>query len=242
MASASASRQCSKCKDTAGSFHCAGCKEIFCLKHSIEHRQELSNRFEILMTDQNIIVQQMKDKGSGKDLLKQQLYNQIDQWNNRMMERVSQRTEELRRQVNELLDMKDERMKKDIQSLTDEIRTRREKDDFFEDDIKRIAQRIKEAEQFVSESMQQTDIKLYTHPVERVDWKDLIYIEDKSVFVGSSVTDKPKGKKHPNSTEEHTDSNKTDYHLQFDPYPVNQRVLISLKPIFISFSILFSIS
>jgi hypothetical protein len=192
MASARISRQCSKCKDAVGSFNCAGCKEIFCLKHSIEHRQELSNRFEQLMTEHNITLQQMQDKEPQKELLKKNFYSQIDEWKNAMIERVCQRAEEVRQQLDVLMDIKNEMMIKDIRSLTNEIHQRHEKEDFFEHDIERIQNNIKEAQLAIEKSIQQSDIELGIESNETVDWKNLIYIQEKSNSANSSVTNKDK--------------------------------------------------
>jgi len=190
MASARISRQCSKCKDAVGSFNCAGCEEIFCLKHSIEHRQELSNRFEQLMTEHNITLQQMQDKEPQKELLKKNFYSQIDEWKNAMIERVCQRAEEVRQQLDVLMDIKNEMMIKDIRSLTNEIHQRHEKEDFFEHDIERIQNNIKKAQQAIEKSIQQTEIELRIEPNETVDWENLIYIQEKLNSANSSVTNK----------------------------------------------------
>ena len=204
MASAATSRQCSKCNDAVGSFNCVGCKEIFCTDHSIAHRKELNARFEQLITDHEIILEQMK-----KNSLKQHLHDQIDDWQNQMIERVYERAKEIRGQINRLLDTDNQRMEEDIQSLADEMRTRQKKEDFFEDDIERIAQKIEEAKQFAHQPMEKPNMELKIEQMEDIDWENLIYIENQSSSTSSSITSKSNSGSNTATSEKTTDSNST---------------------------------
>jgi hypothetical protein len=141
------------------------------------------------MTEHNTTLQQMHDKKPEKELLKKNFYSQIDEWKNAMIERVCQRAEEIRQQLDEQMDSKNEMIIKDIRLLTEEIHQRHEKEDFFEHDIERIQGNIKEVQQAIEKSTRQSDIELCIEPNETVDWENLIYIQEKS---NSSVTKKDK--------------------------------------------------
>jgi hypothetical protein len=190
MASAAASRQCSKCKDTIGSFNCEGCKEIFCTKHSIEHRQELSTRFEQVMIEHNIILQQTQDKEQQKELLKEDLFCRVEDWEKNMVAKVRERAELIRQQLDELVDNKNKMVIKNIHPSTDEIRQRYEKEDFLEHDIERIKENINRIQQEIDKSTQYSDIKLHVDSNDIIDWENLIYVIKKSNTTSSSVTNK----------------------------------------------------
>jgi hypothetical protein len=166
------------------------------------------------MTEHNITLQQMQDKEPQKELLKKNFYSQIDEWKNAIIERVCQRAEEVRQQLDVLMDIKNEMMIKDIRSLTNEIHQRHEKEDFFEHDIKRIQRNIKEAQQAIEKSIQQSEIELGIESNGTVDWKNLIYIQEKSNSANSSITNKDK-----NGTRNIMNSNREqDVHKPVPPY------------------------
>jgi hypothetical protein len=201
MANATTSRQCSKCKQNIGSFNCEGCREIFCTKHSLEHRQELCTRFEQLMTEHNVILQQMNDKKQQNESLKKDFSCRIDAWENNMIEEVRERAKQVRQQLDEFINNRDITIICRIQPLADEIRTRYEKEDFFERDIERIKQTINQVQQEVNQSIQEFDNELYIEPNHRINWKDLIYIKPKSNAASSSVTSKQVAGKNSKGTE-----------------------------------------
>jgi uncharacterized UBP type Zn finger protein len=59
MASAIMKQTCTKCSKGGGIAMCNGCQQSFCIKHFVEHRQELS--------------QQMEDIGQEHDLLRRDM-------------------------------------------------------------------------------------------------------------------------------------------------------------------------
>ena len=189
MASTAAVQLCSTCNDSVGSFHCAGCKEIFCLKHCNEHRRELEDELNQLKTELDTISQQVQEVPDTQSL-KERLYDQIDDWKDRTIENVSQKAEELRRRADELLDSKDVKMR-EIQHLTNELKTRKEKQDFFEDDLQRIEENIRDFRRSLDQTMHQPNLELCT---EEIDWENLISIKNNVSVTSSSPTNKPNGR------------------------------------------------
>jgi hypothetical protein len=203
MANVATSRLCSKCKDNIGSFNCEGCKEIFCTKHSIEHRQVLTNEFEELMTELNVILQQNQEKEQKNESLKKEFFCRIDEWENNMKEKVHEKAQQIRQRLDEVIDNKNKKDIGNIQSMMDEILKRYQKEDFLEHDIERIKRNINQAQQDIEKSTQQSDVQLYIEPKIKIDLTNLIYIEEKFNTASSSVTNKQsinKDSKGPDST------------------------------------------
>ena len=224
MASA---RPCSTCKEIVACFVCVGCREIFCLKHCNDHRQDLENQLNQLTIELDMISQQVQDEVPENESLKERLYEQINDWKDRMIEQMSQKAEEVRRQVDELLNMKDVKTRA-IQILTNELETRKEKQNFFEDDLRRIEEDIQDLRQFLDQIIQQLNIELHT---EQIDWENVISIQDSSSSTSASVTDKPNGRRNSDTT-----SNGTRYAstLWRPPMAFDQQILI---PTFSSYAI-----
>lgn len=190
MATARASRQCSKCKDNIGSFNCEGCKELFCMKHSIEHRQELNARFEQLMTGLNVTLQQTQDNEQQVESFKEGFSDRILEWENKMVERVHERAKQIRQELDEQINNRNKMITNNIQSLTNDIRVRHETQDFFERDIEQIKENINELQREINKSIQQSDINLHIESNDTIDWNNLIYFNEKSNTASSSVTSK----------------------------------------------------
>ncbi len=216
MASATASRQCAKCKDNIGSFNCEGCKEIFCIKHCMEHRQELGNKFEQLMTEHNDIIQQIQEKEPQNESSKTNLLDRIDQWENTMIKKVHERAEQIRQRFTELINNENKLVVDNMQALTDEIRRRHEKQDFLEHDIERIRGSINQIQIAINKSIQLSDIELYVEPENIIDWERLIYVKEKLPTTSSSAINKQSTDQHTKGIENTINSNVPS---SFVPYP-----------------------
>lgn len=195
MATSKNSRQCSKCKDNVGSFNCEGCKEIFCTRHSLEHRQQLNNQFEQLMTGINVIVQQAQDNKQQNESFKKDFHDQIEDWENNMIEQIRERGKQLHQQLDELVTNRNKTIINTTQSLANEVRERHEKEDFLEHNIEQIKQNISQLEEEINNSTKQSDIKLHIESNNAIDWNHLIYFQENSNTKGSSVTNKQKTKR-----------------------------------------------
>jgi hypothetical protein len=194
------SRQCARCKDNIGSFTCEGCREIFCAKHCMEHRQELCIRFEQVVTGYNNILQQIQDKKPQNESPKTDLFDRVDQWENNMIEKVHERGEQIRQQLTQLINNENKLVSNNIQALTDEIRKRHEKEDFLEHDIERIKRNINQVQLDINKSTAPSSIKLYVQPDPQISLEDLIYVGDKPLRTSSSVINKQSTDKNSKST------------------------------------------
>jgi predicted nucleic acid-binding Zn-ribbon protein len=174
---------------------------MFCAKHCMEHRQELCNRFEQVMTEYNDILQQIQDKQPQNESLKKDLFDRVDQWENSMIEKVHETGEQIRQQLTELINNENILVSNNIQALTDEIRKRHEKEDFLEDDIERIRTSINQVQLEIDKRTEPSNIKLYVEPDPQISLEHLIYVEDKPLRTSFSVINKQSTDKNSNDTE-----------------------------------------
>ncbi|CAM4777608.1 unnamed protein product [Rotaria magnacalcarata] len=175
----STANHCSKCSTNVGTCNCAGCKDYFCTKHFITHRKELQTSLEQIIDTPNRLIKQFNENDHSISL-KTALLNQIDQWQNEIIQKVHQTADNIRQQVTQVLNSQREETKKKFQELVDELQKRREEDDFVEDDLVRLKNRAHQLQQELEQLQQHSDLGLHIEKSDGVDWAHLIYIESKS--------------------------------------------------------------
>ncbi len=144
MASAIMKQTCTKCSKGGGIAMCNGCQQSFCIKHFVEHRQELS--------------QQMEDIGQEHDLLRRDMTYEkgthalsscIDQWEQEAIKTVQTTAKKARIDLQKFVDETKNELKISVDRLTEELRTCRESDDYTEIDIKKWTEQLKELRQMI---------------------------------------------------------------------------------------------
>jgi hypothetical protein len=144
MATTTMKQTCAKCNKAGGSAMCNGCQRSFCIKHFIEHRQELS--------------QQMDDIGQEHDLLRRDfnyennthsLLAQIDQWEQESIKIIQAVAKKARADLQQQFDQTKNELKVSVDKLTEEIRACRESDDYTEIDIQKWMEHLKELRQTI---------------------------------------------------------------------------------------------
>ena len=68
-------------------------------------------------------------------------------------------------------------MKKQSDSLTEEIRRRQEDDEFAENDIRQLQEKISRLQQSFKQLAQSTNINVIASQIGQVDWNRLISVE-----------------------------------------------------------------
>ncbi|CAM4968276.1 unnamed protein product [Rotaria socialis] len=175
----STGNHCSKCSTNVGTCNCAGCKDYFCTKHFIAHRKELQTSLEQITDTPNRLIKQFNENDHSISL-KTVLLNQIDQWQNEIIQKVHRTADNIRQQVTQVLNNQREETKKKFQELVDELQKRKEEDDFVEDDLVRLKNRAHQIQQELEELQQHSALGLHIEQSDCVDWAHLIYIESKT--------------------------------------------------------------
>ncbi|CAF1254190.1 unnamed protein product [Rotaria sordida] len=151
MATGNQSNLCSICNKPSAKYLCIGCKKCFCAKNFNEHEQQLSIKFdnEIVRSHDELLDQIRKFKKSNS--LSLDLFNLIEQWKNMTINKV----EKAQHELTELIDKQRIAIIKQFESITREIRYRREEENFVDNDIDELKQKL---EQFTQKDTTKTII------------------------------------------------------------------------------------
>ena len=83
MASCEIKNSCAKCDKGAGVTTCNGCEKSFCLKHIVEHRQDLALELDQLGQEHDSFRHDLLKDNSIHPIL-----NRIDQWENESVTKI----------------------------------------------------------------------------------------------------------------------------------------------------------
>ncbi|CAF1256563.1 unnamed protein product [Didymodactylos carnosus] len=129
----------------AGITSCEGCNIRYCLDHLVEHRNMLHNDFQRVLSDRDLLRQEFypSDIGNANDNNKE-LLHRINQWEMQMIQMVSNAAENGRQQIRQLLNENHQKLCSVYDQLSDELRQRFKNDDYYEQDIKNLAERLEQ--------------------------------------------------------------------------------------------------
>ena len=97
--SPSAKAACSTCRNkNVGVFKCQGCSQIFCRKHSNEHRERLSHELDEVILGHDNLQQSIMER-QGEETSSHPLIQQINQWKSDSIRKIQQEAEQAREQV-----------------------------------------------------------------------------------------------------------------------------------------------
>ena len=133
--STSANLNCIRCTKSMGTFTCRGCGEHYCLRHANEHRQMLLIQMDedIIPLHDNLQENILQQITNCKDHL---LMKDIDRWEINSIELIHERASQLRKDLIVLLQKPINEIKKQLEDLTQQLKTARNEDQFFENDLK----------------------------------------------------------------------------------------------------------
>jgi hypothetical protein len=132
-------KQCVTCSKGGGIMICDGCQQSFCGKHSIEHRQELTNQLDGIMQEHDLLQQELGQASIDNSLLKQ-----INQWEKESITKIQVAAEAARADLQQILDRSREKISKTCRDIAVNLRSSREVDDFSESDLDRWMEQLKE--------------------------------------------------------------------------------------------------
>jgi len=139
-ASVTSKKQCVICNKTGGILTCDGCKQSFCGKHVIEHRQELGAQLDNIMQEHDLLQQELGEPISNKN----SLLKKIDQWEKDSIEKIQAAADTARASLEKLIEQSKERISKTCREITEKLRSSREEDDFSEKDLDRWKKQLQE--------------------------------------------------------------------------------------------------
>jgi len=127
--------RCATCGKAAGTFTCRGCAKDFCLRHTNEHRQELSKQMDEGVIPLHDQLRQNLDEQTKKPS-HHPLMKQIDEWEQASTEKIHQAAKDARKQLLNIINKHTDKMKETLECLTQQLKNARDDDHFFETDLK----------------------------------------------------------------------------------------------------------
>jgi hypothetical protein len=166
MASSAVSNKCIANKDCKknGIIKCDGCSSRFCSDHFPIHRRELETRLELLFSDRDQFYHELTQRSQDPT----ELLTQIDRWEQTVHDCVKKTASNARDRIRELAATKSNNPEFD--QFSEDLRRRKESEDYFEYDIERLEQQLK---QIKIESKKLSKINISFTPI---DWKIIIQI------------------------------------------------------------------
>ncbi|CAF1468626.1 unnamed protein product [Rotaria sordida] len=175
--------RCSMCQKEFGTSYCTGCGVYFCTKDFKSHRKILFGEMDVIIEHHNELHDKI-NKAIQHDDPNSPLFEQIDQWQNMMTEKVNLVAEHTRQQVSQLLNSKRIKITNDFKRFSQELVPLKETENFVEHDLTRLKYIIHQFNHELKQLTRPFTIELHTEQSDRIVWSQLIYAEEKSTYAG----------------------------------------------------------
>lgn len=142
MATITSKILCIICNKGKGTFKCEGCSKIFCPKHSIDHRNDLSKQLDEIEVTHDLAYKTLIQQT--QNLRQHLLIQKVDQWEYQSIEKIRQMADQARNDLLRGITEQTNDIKKKLQDLSDELRQGREDNDYLEGDLKHWLQKLEE--------------------------------------------------------------------------------------------------
>jgi hypothetical protein len=132
MASSNVKQSCVKCDKGGGIAICSGCQQQFCVKHFIEHRQELATEMDQIGQQHDLLRRDLS-----KEIPAHPLLASINTWEQESITKIQVAAEVARADLQQLLDRTKSELKTSVDKLTNELQSSQELDDYTEIDLEK---------------------------------------------------------------------------------------------------------
>ncbi|UJR14560.1 hypothetical protein I4U23_001556 [Adineta vaga] len=138
----SAQKQCVTCDKNSGILTCNGCRQVFCGKHVLEHRQNLTNELEDIIQDHDSLQEELQ-----QSIDEHVLIERINQWEKISLTTIRTVAETIRQQLQQMIDKSNKQLSKSCVDIANNIRSSRDADDFCENDLTQWIQQLNKLKQ-----------------------------------------------------------------------------------------------
>ena len=121
---------CFICEKERVTYKCDGCSKRFCKQHLKDHENELELELDQIQTERNMFRQILSEQIEQPN--KHHLIQQINQWEQRSIDKIQQTAEENRQLIFKQMNEHFENIEVDLNRLTDQIKEIRQESDFNE--------------------------------------------------------------------------------------------------------------
>lgn len=143
MASTTLQNRCAKCSNGIAQILCAGCEQWLCLKHLLEHRQDLRKEMDRLTDEHNELHQYLIHDTDDHH----PFFQRINVWEWKSIEKIRQVAEEVRIDLRKYLERTKIRIRISLNKVTKELQASREANAYTEVDLKTWLNRLSELRQ-----------------------------------------------------------------------------------------------
>lgn len=130
-------KPCVKCEKGGGVTSCDGCLQSFCIKHIVEHRQELAVEFDTLAQEHDVFRRDLI-----QDNLTHPLFVRINEWEQESVTKIRVAAEAARADLRELLDGIKTDLKKSVGQIAADMQSCHELEDYTEADLIKWKKRL----------------------------------------------------------------------------------------------------
>ena len=142
MASSAKTLQpCSKCPKNQGHVTCGGCEQWFCIKHLLEHRQELSHQLTEHILERDQLQANLTADGSARPHL---LLTRVDRWEAKSIERIKRVAQQVRTELEGILSRSRRTIEELLRPITAELEENQRTDNYTELELTRWMRQLKE--------------------------------------------------------------------------------------------------
>jgi hypothetical protein len=163
---------CGVCGDLVGTFTCRGCYGNLCLPHASAHRQSLGAQMNDIMIKHN----ELKHSVTGQKIeeIRHSLMEQIDHWERQSITKIRQLANDTRQQVLVTVRDRTDDFNSKIKKLTEELENALKIEGFYEQDLDRWTENLKNLGAFVQQQKIKLDEDSTTPPfISRISISDL---------------------------------------------------------------------
>lgn len=152
--------------------HCTTCDSYFCEEDFKVHREEILSQMNKIIEERNRLQKMINSDQNNP------IFEQIDKWNKNTIAKVNQVAADVRRQTIELLNSKNAKISKEFEKFSEDLFQLQESENYVERDLERLDQVIDQFKEDLKQSNRRIKIILHTERSDKIDWKDLICVEE----------------------------------------------------------------
>jgi hypothetical protein len=140
-------KPCAKCHNGGGVTTCNGCQQSFCIKHIIEHRQELATQMDNIGQEHDSLRRDLNQENLTHSLLLR-----INEWEQESIKKIQAAAETARTNLRQLSNQMKNDVKISVDKIVDELQTHRRLDDYTEIDLNRWSTELTDARKLLESS------------------------------------------------------------------------------------------
>ncbi|CAF0842958.1 unnamed protein product [Didymodactylos carnosus] len=190
-------RECVLCQERnekgRGVTICAGCSQIFCDTHYLEHRQMIYKQFDRLIQKHDLLIEQQaisqQHSNQSQDKQLSQLVQEIDEWQKEMIDATKNAAAKAKAKLRETLNKEHDQVTHTFKHITNDLRLKQSKRDYNEIDVEEWTQRLEELGEQLNQLQTSSSSKIQLKIDRSIDFANIINIRviEHNKFISSTA-------------------------------------------------------